>query len=226
MDAPRATAGRDPRRDNASVLPSGEVADSPRESRIFRPAIEPLTSDTFRYRGGAEETPARDHAPQRRPASPRFAWARCNGSLPQTYGKAGVSAARPTLAPPDQRRGTQMELVRPSYARAGATCNGSEAHPVYGSVSNLQPTPNFPGLWVAAVPMPRAAFACVCGHIEHAAGRADVHQLVARQLEHRALCRGTVVGSGVGGGRFVARCGCNTLTKNAKRPGGLIPSRF
>lgn len=226
MDAPRATAGRDPRRDNASVLPSGEVADSPRESRIFRPAIEPLTSDTFRYRGGAEETPARDHAPQRRPASPRFAWARCNGSLPQTYGKAGVSAARPTLAPPDQRRGTQMELVRPSYARAGATCNGSEAHPVYGSVSNLQPTPNFPGLWVAAVPMPRAAFACVCGHIEHAAGRADVHQLVARQLEHRALCTRTEGASGVPGGTSVARSGRITSKRKAKRPGGLIPSRF
>lgn len=119
-----------------------------------------------------------------------------------------------------------MELVRPSYARAGAACNGSATHPVYGSVSHLQPTPDFPGLWIAAAPMPRAAFACVCGHTEHAAGRADVHQLVTRHQEHVARCVRAEGPSGVPGGTSVARSGRIARSRKAKRPGGLIPSRF
>jgi hypothetical protein len=53
-----------------------------------------------------------------------------------------------------------------------------------------------------------------------------VHQLVARQLEHRALCSRTEGPSGVPGGTSVARSGRITRSRKAKRPGGLIPSRF
>jgi hypothetical protein len=93
-------------------------------------------------------------------------------------------------------------------------------------MSHLQPTPDFPGLWVAAVPMPRAAFACVCGHIEHAAGHADVHQLVTCHQEHTARCTTTEEPSGAPGGTTVAQSGRITRKRKAKRPGGLIPSRF
>jgi hypothetical protein len=54
-------AGTDTHRDNAAGLPSREDADSPGESSVFRRANRPLTSDTFRYRGVAEETHASDH---------------------------------------------------------------------------------------------------------------------------------------------------------------------
>ncbi len=118
-----------------------------------------------------------------------------------------------------------MELMRPSYVRAGAACNGSATHPVYGSVSHLQPTPDFPGLWIAAVPMPRAAFACTCGYTEHAAGRADVHQLATRHQEHAECCAWAERPSGVPEGTNVARGG-RIIPRKAKRPGGLIPSRF
>lgn len=123
-----------------------------------------------------------------------------------------------------------MELMRPSYARARG-CNGSRRHPVHTATkgpdvhSRLQPTPAFPGLWIAAVPMPRAAFACACGHSEHAAGRADVHQLLARHRDHTDRCVRGEAPSGVPRGTSVARSGRISLRK-AKRPGGLFPSRF
>lgn len=54
--------------------------------------------------------------------------------------------------------------------------------------ADLRPTPASPGLWIAAVPSPRASYACTCGHVEHAAGAADVRLLVARHQEHRDHC--------------------------------------
>ncbi|MEU2441832.1 hypothetical protein ABZ595_37470 [Streptomyces rubradiris] len=89
----------------------------------------------------------------------------------------------------------------------------------------LQPTPDRPGLWIAAAPMPRAAYACACGHVEQAAGRADVHQLVGRHQEHAACCPRTEGASGVPGGTSVDGGG-RIIPSKAKRPGGLIPSRF
>jgi hypothetical protein len=89
----------------------------------------------------------------------------------------------------------------------------------------LQPTPDSPGLWIAAVPMPRAVFACACGHTEHAAGRADVDQLVARHQEHTDRCTRAKGPSGVAGGTAVAGSG-RIVPRKAKRPGGLIPDRF
>lgn len=124
-----------------------------------------------------------------------------------------------------------MELLGPSHARARG-CNGSRRHPVHTTTkgpdvtSRLKPTPDCPGLWIAAKPMPRASFACACGHLEHAAGPADVHQLVDRHQDHAARCaRGDRV-SGVPGGTSVARSGRIIRSRKAKRPGGLIPSRF
>ncbi|MFE3933051.1 hypothetical protein ACFXPJ_04410 [Streptomyces goshikiensis] len=52
----------------------------------------------------------------------------------------------------------------------------------------LRPTPDNPGLWIAAVPSPRATYACACGHEEHAAGHRDVQRLVARYQDHSARC--------------------------------------
>lgn len=104
-----------------------------------------------------------------------------------------------------------MELVRPSYARGGR-CNGSGAHSVYRGVNTLQPTPDFPGLWVAAAPMPRASYSCACGHTEHAAGRADVHQLVTRHQDHGTGCSDRA--SGVPGGTSVAHGGRITPSKS------------
>ena len=123
-----------------------------------------------------------------------------------------------------------MELVRPSNARTRG-CNGSRRHSVHTMTkgpavhSRLQPTPDSPGLWIAAEPMPRAAFSCACGHTEHAAGRADVHQLVTRHQDHAARCTRDERASGAPGGTAVARSG-RIDPRKAKRPGGLIPDRF
>ncbi|MER5675288.1 hypothetical protein [Pseudonocardia alni] len=54
--------------------------------------------------------------------------------------------------------------------------------------ADLRPTPDSPGLWIAAVPSPRGSFACACGHIEHAAGARDVQHLIARHQVHRDHC--------------------------------------